>query len=314
MKLFFNATFFSITLSIFALCCSCSINNAKTQATKTYQVKIGDYILWSINDSERQAATDIFQHPAVLEKLKDSELDKSEIEEKEKVLKEIQETYPDGTYTGTINFFVLKTPKKNFLIDAGLSNLKEKLLGLGLEPKDIDTALITHVHPDHIKGLIDHQKAVLPNANILISLQESKYLNNLDDTDKNKAAYLELCQAYGSRISTFTNDGSEIEPGILPIAIPGHTPGHTAYKVTSKNKSVLLLGDIFHSIDLQLKNRDICVVYDYKPYTAASVRKDTLDLLEQEPDMLCAGAHITFPGIGKITKDAKGIYKFVPQQ
>src|SRR5260370_26723731 len=71
----------------------------------------------------------------------------------------------------SVNAFLLKLHGKWALVDAGSGNtmgptlgrLPDNLRASGVPPEKIETIFLTHLHPDHSNGLVDHAgRAVYP--------------------------------------------------------------------------------------------------------------------------------------------------------
>lgn len=263
-----------------------------SDANRAHQTKIGNNILWSINAGEDEMPSDIF--------IGDS--------------KKIKDMMPEGKTQTQTMFFLLKTPDKVCMFDAGKSDAGRKIEDAGIEPEDVSVIYLTHAHPDHIGGLVQNHKAVFPNAKIYISKLEAKRMEYQDENSKkedapDKKLYKEICDLYKNKVVVYNADGEQIERGITPLYAPGHTSGHTVFKIESKNDSALICGDIFYNIDLQLEDKNICVKFDEDKDGAISARNDIVDMLLSEPSMKCAGMHIKYPGIGHIA-EKYGVVKF----
>lgn len=287
MKKIIGYIFFILITAICFMSLGCESNKSKN----LHKTKIGNFILWTVLDSKTEESTDIFKGGDKL----------------------IKELYPNEKYTSYINYFILKTPHKICLIDAGSgkSNIKESIEMAGLSLEDIDAVYLTHIHKNHIGGLLKGEEATFPNAKIYVSFSEDKSMENKKDDDPNKIMYKKIEKAYGIRIVTFRSDGEYSKDGIISMASYGHTGGHTIYKIQSKNEVVYIVGDIFQQITLQTKNPKISSITDEDQETALSARQDFLDLIESEEyNSKCAGNHIDFPAIGKIEKVNDNEYKF----
>lgn len=209
----------------------------------------------------------------------------------------------------SINTFLLRGEGKIILVDAGnggrVGKTLMRLRELGVAPEQVDAVLLTHMHGDHIGGLIDEDgRAVFPKAELFVSAPER------DFREKEPGSGGELARrvlaAYGERVKEL-RDGQEPMPGIRALAAPGHTPGHTVLEVGD----LYLVADLVHAASVQVQHPEVCAIYDMDPQQAAATRVRILDLVSA-PGKTVAGAHLPFPGIGRITKDAKG-YTYIPE-
>ncbi|WP_440134674.1 MBL fold metallo-hydrolase [Chitinophaga sancti] len=226
----------------------------------------------------------------------------------------------------SVNAYLVKTDGKLILIDAGtaelygptLGHLPANMIRAGYQPEQIDAVLITHIHTDHTGGLMDGARMVFPNAEIYVSKTEADYWLG-DDNYKNAPARLKkyfdearlkmLPYLKAGKIKTFTY-GKELFPGILPVASPGHTPGHSFYQLSSKGEKILFWGDIMHSAAVQFADPAVTIVFDVDPVAAAQSRKKAYKDAAKQGYWIAAD-HISFPGIGHIRKAGNG-YRWYP--
>ncbi|MCS3794704.1 MBL fold metallo-hydrolase [Niastella sp. OAS944] len=226
----------------------------------------------------------------------------------------------------SVNAYLVKTGGKLILIDAGtselygpsLGHLPASMISAGYDPKQIDAVLITHIHTDHTGGLMDGDKMVFPNATIYVSKKEADFWLS-DESYAHAPAKLKpyfdqarlkmLPYVKAGKMKTF-DYGSELFPGIQPVASPGHTPGHSFYQVMSKDEKIMFWGDIMHVAALQFAKPDITIVYDVDPIAAAAARKKAYEDAAKGRYWI-AGDHLSFPGIGHIRKTGNG-YNWVP--
>ena len=178
-----------------------------------------------------------------------------------------------------INVFYVDTGDHKILFDTGINApaLLEALKSINVEPKSIDTICITHMHYDHIAGLINDYNKTFPKANVYIAQEE---------IDANE----------------------QILPFIKSVPAFGHTLGHTMFEVTSEGQTMLVWGDILHA-PIQFQDPEIFLVYDTDPIQALSVRKKVLKDYADSGKYI-AGAHLLNCGIGKLQKDETGKYQF----
>ncbi len=134
---------------------------------------------------------------------------------------------------------LVRTDGHNIVIDTGSYAAKKLVLpalrAKGLEPEDIDTLLLTHLHHDHVAGI-----DMFPQALFVYSETEWSFANTTDDLAL-QVANLSLLHAYRRRL--VKNDGEEIFPGISAIFTPGHTPGGLSYALDIDGKKWIATGD-----------------------------------------------------------------------
>ncbi|MDR1195747.1 MAG: MBL fold metallo-hydrolase [Endomicrobium sp.] len=214
----------------------------------------------------------------------------------------------------SINTFIVKSGQQNILIDTGvgdggaaLSNLKIA----GFDPKDINIVIITHMHGDHIGGLIAGGRKVFENAVIYINDKELNYWLNSSAPDASTAGMAKSVQAvYGDKIKTF-KWGDAITPEIKALAAPGHTPGHTVFEIESDGEKMLVIADLVHVLKVQLADPNMSVTFDTNPREAADSRKSIFKDVSKNKTRV-AGMHIHFPGVGVIQETTGGAYEFSP--
>lgn len=234
--------------------------------------------------------------------------------------------YQSTTFECSVNAYLVKTAGKLILIDAGTSNvygpglghLTQNLLKAGYRPDQIDAILLTHIHMDHIGGIIDGESLIFPNATIYISKKEADFW--LDGQNKNKVVQSQTGFFDGAQLKlspikklgklrTF-EFGKELFPGIMPIAAVGHTPGHTFYVVESKGEKIVFVGDILVSLPVQFKSPNIASIYDFDSQQAIHTRTNALHSAATGGYWL-AISHASFPGIGHVASDGE-TFRWIP--
>lgn len=119
---------------------------------------------------------------------------------------------------------------------------------------------------------------------------------------QSQAGAKSLVSAISSQVRTF-EAGKQVLPGITPIAIDGHTPGHMGYEVVSKGHRLLDIGDTAHSSIVSLAKPDWTMGFDSDAAVGAASRRATLTRLSKTHELIFA-PHFPFPGVGRI--EAKG--------
>jgi glyoxylase-like metal-dependent hydrolase (beta-lactamase superfamily II) len=232
---------------------------------------------------------------------------------------------PPNVLPVSFTVLVVNTGGKLVMIDAGTGGqvadtagvLMANFAAAGIEPQAIDTILISHFHPDHIDGLKtkDGDK-VFPNAEILVP--EPEWTFWMDDAQMNaapnriKVYFRNARRIFGDlakEVHRF-KPGAEVAPGISSIAAFGHTPGHTAFSVASRNQSLLVMSDTVRNPYLFARYPDWQPLFDMDGPAAVKARRQMLDRAAADR-MLVEAYHFPFPACGHIVRTGKG-YELVP--
>lgn len=218
----------------------------------------------------------------------------------------------------SVNCFLVRTTDRTILIDTGCGTtmqpttgkLLQNLAAAGVTPESIDTILLTHMHGDHSNGLVDGAgKPHFPNATVRMHEAEWDYWgdsSNQAEVERsgNGLPYFAMAQRqmapYLDRFEPFTE--GEVAPGIIAVPLPGHTPGHTGYRIVSKTDSVLVWGDITHVPEIQIPRPEVTVIYDVNPAEAEASRRRILDETAANRSLV-AGMHLHFPGYAHVVRD-----------
>ena len=222
-----------------------------------------------------------------------------------------------------VNAYLVQSKDQNLLVDSGCRDLfgptcgfvQEALKEAGLVPSDITDIFLTHLHPDHIAGTINTDgTAVFENATLKVLDKEYNFWSSqdFDETEVNGADWANLAKAvlnaYKDRLETLSFD-SDIASGVSSVSIPGHTPGHSGFRVDDGNESLIQMGDILHVPNLQLINPNVATVFDIDPEAALKSRKGVLDMVSTDK-MLCTSGHMLDQKFGYLEKNGTG-YNFI---
>ncbi len=222
----------------------------------------------------------------------------------------MEKAIPDGTFSNATNSFLIRMPEQTILVDAGYGKLLfDNLASLGIKPEEINTVLITHMHGDHIGGMLRDGKPAFPNATVYIATPEHAHWAAIDGGAK------KVIEAYQGKLQLFQPEEAgkatkALLPGIYGIAAYGHTPGHTAFLLESDGKQLLIWGDLAHAMAIQMPYPQVAVTYDTDPDQAIRYRKEILAYVSSGKIPI-AGMHIAYPGMGSVTLDGTG-YLFTP--
>ena len=228
----------------------------------------------------------------------------------------------DGAYPTAVNAFLVRGPNKTILVDTGFGReLFKNLAQLGVQPEDVDTVLLTHMHGDHIGGLLRDGKLAFPNAEVLVARQEREYwtdaaiMNSLPEDKRGGFANAQkTLAAYGNKVRVFEpgeleQPSVDVLSDIAALAAFGHTPGHTMFLVHDGEDLLLIWGDLAHAMSIQMPVPSVAVTYDVDPAMAVASRQKVLRYVA-EKGLPVAGMHIPQPGMGRVTAGEGGGYHF----
>ena len=197
------------------------------------------------------------------------------------------------------------------LFDTGLGNggIQAGLADAGVTAEQIDVVVITHMHPDHIGGLMTNGAPTFPNARYVTAAAEYNFWSGFDaghrvgDLVKTNMSPL-------AEKTTFVKDGESVVSGITAIAAAGHTPGHTIYMVESNGQQLLLTADMANHYVWAFQNPEWAIVFDGDKEAAAATRRKNFDMLAADKIPMI-GYHMPFPGMGFVETRGSG-FRFVP--
>lgn len=312
MTLYHRLTFwitFAVAMS-FASSGYAAAPQIKTQAPGYYRMMLGDFEITALSDGT-------FNLPAG--KLLGNTTP-------EKLTAALSQNYLKDPVEESVNGFLINTGTKLILIDTGaanlfvptLGNLVNNLKASGYQPEQVDEVYITHMHADHVGGLMSGDKLTFPNAIVRADQHDADYWlsqANMDAAPKEAKGFFQGAMVSlnpyvkAGKFKSFKGD-TELSPGIKAMASYGHTAGHTTYVVESNGQKLVLWGDLMHVASVQFSEPSVVIGFDTDSKLAAIERKKAfVDAAKQ--GYWVAGAHISFPGIGHLRAEDKG-YVWIP--
>ena len=226
----------------------------------------------------------------------------------------------------SVNAYLVNTGSKLVLIDSGagslfgptLGNLRNNLLAAGYKPEQVDDVLITHMHGDHVGGLITDGKLAFPNATVHAGQEDADFWLSKANLEKASAEMKGFFQGAMASVNPYVEAGkfkplkgdTELVPGIKAVPAHGHTPGHNVYVLESKGQKLVLWGDLMHVAAVQFVEPQVTISFDVDSKPAAVERKKAYaDAAKGR--YLVGSAHLPFPGLGHIRAEGKS-YVWVP--
>ncbi len=236
---------------------------------------------------------------------------------------------PPDALDWALNVMVVRSGDRNILIDAGLGmdpdlnlpragQLIRRLGASGINLGEITDVVITHLHMDHIGGLlVDGVKEQLhPELRIHVAAAEVEFWKAPDFSRTNmppgfpdalRATATHFLAEYGSYVRTF-DEVHEIAPGVTAHRTGGHTPGHSVVRLNSNGEALTFAGDAIFAVGFEQPNWHNG--FEHDPEGAAQVRITLLNELAGTGEMLVA-THLPFPSVGRVSADGD-VFRWVP--
>lgn len=244
----------------------------------------------------------------------------------EKINAALAKYYLKSPLETSVNTFLINTGSKLVMVDTGaaglfgptLGNLLVSLRASGYEPEQVDEIYITHMHGDHIGGLMAGDKLAFPNAIVRADQRDADFWLSQANLDKAAPAEKGGFQGAMASINPYVKAGkfkpfegaTELVPGVKALASYGHTPGHATYVVESKGEKLALWGDLMHVAAVQFDNPAVTIQFDSDSKSAAVERKKAYADAARN-GYLVGATHLSFPGLGRLRAAGTG-YLWVP--
>ena len=164
-----------------------------------------------------------------------------------------------------LNLLLVKTGKKNILIDTGSGEkgnnkfnkiyeiehvpIYKALSTAGIKPSEIDIVINTHLHFDHaggntIMGKDGRYIPAFPNARYII--QKDEWNDAINTNEKTRASYRgdDFIPLKEAGVLELIDGDAVIEEGISVLKTPGHNRNHQCVLIESEDKKAVYLGDL----------------------------------------------------------------------
>lgn len=230
---------------------------------------------------------------------------------------------PAGSAQFTFAPTLVNTGSEVILFDTGLGEgaraggvgqTRANLIAAGYQPEDVTVVVLTHMHPDHINGLMEAGAPAYPNARYVTGQAEYDFWTSADrvgtPAERVYSAVQSLVVPMADKM-TFIGDGGSVVSGIIGMAAFGHTPGHMIYMLESAGKKLALTADTANHFVLSLQKPDWEVSFDADKAAAAQTRKTVFGMLAADR-IPFVGYHMPFPSVGFVEPLGEG-YRFIPE-
>lgn len=227
-----------------------------------------------------------------------------------------------------LNVAVVRSGGRTVLVDSGLGTefpdfpragqLARRLDAAGIDPASVTDVVLTHLHMDHIGGLlVDGLRGRLrPDLRVHLAAAEAEFWQAPDFSrtdmpapvpDVLRTTASRFLDVYRSRLRPFETE-YEVAPGVVIRRTGGHTPGHSIVRLESGGDRLTFVGDAVFQCGFD--NPEWHNGFDHDPEESARVRIHLLNELAAGGGKLVA-THLPFPSVCHVAA-AGNAFRFVP--
>lgn len=204
---------------------------------------------------------------------------------------------------------VVNTGSELILFDTGLNGAATTgaLAAAGYAPDQIDIVVLTHMHGDHIGGMMTDGAPTFANARYVTGQAEFDHWAGAGNEGFN-ANVRPMADQF-----TFLGDGQDVVTGITGMAAFGHTPGHMVYRLESEGAGLVIFADLANHPVWSLARPDWEVRFDADKAAAAESRRRILGMIAADRTP-AVGYHMPFPAVGYVAPGSDGAeFRWVPE-
>ncbi|WP_332611584.1 MBL fold metallo-hydrolase [Achromobacter sp. ESBL13] len=235
---------------------------------------------------------------------------------------------PPDAFDWPLNVMVARSGEQTILIDAGLGGqfpgfpraglFPQRLASAGIALESVTDVIITHMHMDHVGGLLvdDVKKRLRPDVRIHVAAAEVAFWTSPDFSqtvmpkpvpDVLRTTATAFYNEYRDRLRLF-DDKHQVAPGVTVRVTGGHTPGHSVVDLVSGGERLTFAGDAMFPVGFD--HPDWHNGFEHDPEVSAQVRIGLFRELAENRGLLVA-AHLPFPSVGRIAV-AGDAFRWVP--
>ncbi|MDP0491971.1 MAG: MBL fold metallo-hydrolase [Verrucomicrobiota bacterium JB023] len=276
----------------------------------TYHFKIGEVDAWTISDA----------YFPIREGLGLMWPEESREEMKGLLSREGRETDSIPLYA---NVLLLRKDKEIILFDAGFGGSNRRTVGwlrhglaqIGITPEQVTAGFLSHAHSDHLNGFVAEDRAAFPNAAFYLRQEELDFWQGKDPdfskSKRNKKSLPGMIKTVRKNFeilgenTKLVKDGDELFGGLVRVeAAPGHTSGHSCFRIRSAGEELLHLMDLAHHDLLMFADPNWTIAFDHDPKLAVVTRKKYWEQAAAQGTR-CYGFHLPWPGLGYIVQQGR---------
>ncbi|MFZ5782239.1 MAG: MBL fold metallo-hydrolase [Pseudomonadota bacterium] len=235
---------------------------------------------------------------------------------------------PPDKFDWPLNVLVVQSGGRTILVDSGLGGeypgfpragyMVPRLAAAGIDLADITDVVLTHLHMDHVGGLLVEgvKERLRPDVRIHVSATEVAFWAAPDfaRTDMPspvpkvlRSTARRFLDTYRHQLRTFDEEHT-VAPGVVVRRTGGHTPGHSVVRLASGGERLTFAGDALFPVAFE--HPDWHNGFEHDPEEAARVRIALLREMAANGETLVA-THLPFPSVGRVAV-AGDTFRWIP--
>ena len=227
----------------------------------------------------------------------------------------------NGRFRLSIHAFLVESEGRRIIVDTCVGNDKPRpgfkdwnelhlpflaeFEKAGVALDSIDTVVCTHLHLDHVGWNTTLQngrwKPTFPKARYMMVQKEwdhwSKFDGNADFKNPIEDSVRPVIEA---NLAELVEPGRRLSGEVWLEATPGHTPGHTSVRISSRGENAVITGDMIHN-PIQIAHPDWICEFDSDPKMASETRRQFVEKYCDQP-VRVLGTHFAGPTAGHIVR------------